>query len=189
MANTRTARGGLGIIRRKGSFGKRVKFGDPPDFVGLQVFGWWKGNPTDPSALLEAASFWKCGKVKLLAERDVVEDRDGRVHQNALYIQIDEFPPTDEMWRRAVEQTLKLFVQLGAVIAWAGGYESILLYEPTEAMAGCYAAYTAKTGYFCLSGLDEPLRFLDERPDLIRSLHEAVRTSCRGSLLRSEQSS
>lgn len=176
MRSTWTARSGLGIIKKTRTLGlAEVKFGEPFDYPGVQVFGWWvNAPPPEPLFLQSALQFWDPGTVELLAERDFAEEEDGSLHQNALYVKINEFPSSDEAWKRSLESTLALFVEKGAAIAWAGGYSCMWHYHPTENMAGCYAAYTAGTGLLCASRLDEPLRFLREFPELVQRLHDAV---------------
>jgi hypothetical protein len=172
-----TAHSALGIIKQKGGFGKRAQIGEPFDYPGLQILGWWPHLPCEPACLLDAGNFWSTAKTELLAERDRTEDADGRLRQNALCVRIYEFPPDESSWMAAVGQTLRLFVKCGAAIAWAGGYTCFGHYSQTEKMIGCYAAYTEGTGLICPSGLDAPLRFLDEQPDLVKKLHRAVRTA------------
>lgn len=177
MKPIRSVRTSLAIIKGSKHFrNTKNVIGEPFDFPGVQVFGWWMHSPPpDPVFLIEASRFWKEADVELLAERDGAEEEDGSLHQNALYIKIDRFPPDDRSWKAALECTLALFVQNGAAISWAGDYTCMWHYQPTESMTACYAAYTAQTGLLCLSGLDEELRFLEERADLVRQLHQAVR--------------
>ena len=77
------------------------------------------------------------------------------------------------------EWSLKCFVDRGAAISWAGGWECFLHYSRDETFAGCYAAYTLETGLICHSGLDEPLTYLEEIPFAANRLHSSVAAASR----------
>lgn len=140
---------------------------------GLKFTGWWPGTPPETSFLQRLELIWPRDSGTFRYELDIQEDVDERKHQLCAYVRIREYPVAS--WLLVVAQSLQLFVTHGAAIAWAGGWECFLRYTPTQDLVGCYAAYTATTGFVCLCDLDEPFRYLDEANDVVRGLHEAVR--------------
>jgi hypothetical protein len=148
--------------------------GDPPFEVavpGLKITGWWPDEPPDIKAFDELRFIWPAEIATVKTERDILEDADGGKHQVCAYVRIRRYP---DRWLETLEVSLKYFVDRGAAIAWAGGWECFLQYTVTETFAGCYAAYTATTGLVCHSKLDEPITYLADIPPIPEGLHIAV---------------
>jgi hypothetical protein len=101
-----------------------------------------------------------------------LEELDGEGYQVLAYVRILHFP--DERWTEIVAKSLGFFTDRGAAIAWAGGYECFVRYSDRCKFLGCYAALTPKGGVACLGGLDEPLRYISDDPDLVDKLHGLV---------------
>lgn len=173
MKEARTAHNGLGITEW------RVEPGEPLDSEKLDVFGvmvaaWWPSPARGaPLAGMEVetlfANVWPSGS----ASFKHVSEPDGRCgHQEFVFIRIRQHPVAS--WKEVLTESLKLFTDRGAVIAWAGGYECFVCYSPETKFEGCYAVYTSKGGLACLSDLDEPLIYISEDAQLIGRLHAIV---------------
>lgn len=147
--------------------------GDDPFLVGvpgLKITGWWPGSPPPIRVFDDLRRIWpQAATVKV--ELDILEDADDRKHQVCAYIRIHKYP---ESWLEVVRDSLGFFVEQGAAISWAGGWECFLQYSSTERFAGCYAAYTAATGLVGASNLGEPVKYLDHIRGAAERLHSAV---------------
>jgi hypothetical protein len=106
-----------------------------------------------------------------------MEDSDGRKHQVCAYIRLHDYPAR---WCEVIRNSLTFFIDQGAVISWAGGWECFLHYTPAVEFDGCYAAYTASTGLICAGGLDDPQMNMSVVPRSAARLHEAVRQAVEG---------
>lgn len=147
--------------------------GDSPLRVavpGVKLTGWWPESPPCLDCLDKLSALWP-PQVTIKAEVDILEDVDRRKHQIAAYVRIHRYP---DAWLDVIRGSLKLFVDCGAAISWAGGWECFLHYSPNEEMAGCYAAYTHETDLICSSDLDGPLTYLDLIPGAVDRLHGAA---------------
>lgn len=152
--------------------------GDSPFTVavpGLKLTGWWVTSPPPIRAFEDLRTIWPQGATIKL-ELDILEDTDGRRHQVCAYVRIHRYP---EHWLEVIADSLKYFVDKGATITWAGGWECFLQYSPAERFAGCYAAFTSETGLICSSDLDEPMSYLDQIPDMVDRLHSVVADAVR----------
>ena len=143
---------------------------------GLKLTGWWRTEPPDLGTLKELNALWPSVHATIKLEHDILEDPDLNKHQICAYIRILKYP---HAWLQVVEESLKCFVDRGAAISWAGGWECFLHYSRDETFAGCYAAYTLETGLICHSGLDEPLTYLEEIPFAANRLHSSVAAASR----------
>jgi hypothetical protein len=139
---------------------------------GLKLTGWWPLAPPDIGVFEGLRSVWPKAAAQLKIELDVLEDSESRKHQVCAYIRIHHYP---ERWLDVIRDSLKYFVDHGAAIAWAGGWECFLQYSVAEKFAGCYAAYTVYTGLICFSDLNEQIVYLDQVPNVAERLHAAVR--------------
>jgi len=83
--------------------------------------------------------------------------------------------PSPTAWMKAIEDSLRFLADRGASIAWCEPESGILMYDTATDFAGCYAAYTPHTGFFCSGGLNDPLRFLSSDPAVVAKLHAALR--------------
>jgi hypothetical protein len=147
---------------------------DPPLAIavpGIKLTGWWPDMPPEIRAFAELRSIWPSQSATLQLEIDILEDPDGKKHQVCAYVRLKRYPAE---WLDVIHDSLQYFVDRGAAISWAGGWECFLRYSPEETFAGCYAAYTTFTGLICTGGLDEPVRYLDKVPDAAARLHAAV---------------
>lgn len=147
--------------------------GDSPFTVavpGLKITGWWPDAPPTLGVFDHLRDMWPGGLTSKF-ELDILEDADGRKHQICAYVRIYRYP---ESWLDFVSDSLKFFVQQGAAIAWAGGWECFLQYSAVERFAGCYAAYTAATGLVCAGDLEDPVEYLNQIPEAVDRLHCAV---------------
>lgn len=138
---------------------------------GIRLTGWWPTELPDLKAFAELDKIWPREFSTILREVDIFEEADGAKHQISAYVRILSHPKT---WKDLIEQSLLFFVECGAVIAWAGGWECFLRYKPSESFAGCYAAYTRDTGLICGGDLNEPFVYLNQIPGAIQRLHRAV---------------
>jgi hypothetical protein len=147
--------------------------GDSPFTVGvpgLKLTGWWVASPPPVGALEGLRTLWPQG-VTINLELDILEDLDARKHQICAYVRIRRYPAH---WLEVVGSSLKYFVEKGAAISWAGGWECFLQYSPAERFAGCYAAFTSETGLICSGDLDHSITYLDQIPGAQARLHSAV---------------
>lgn len=151
---------------------------DPPLTIavpGLKFTAWWPTSPPPIQAFDDFRKIWLRG-VTIELERDILEDPDGQKHQVCAYVRIHRFP---DDWLKAVRDSLKYFVDSGAAISWAGGWECFLQYTPNERFRGCYAAFTKETGLIGATDLDEPLTYIDSTPGIAERLHSAVADAVR----------
>ena len=149
---------------------------DPPFTIavpGLKITGWWPKEAPGPDALGAINEIWAPASCTIEIEKDILEDADGKKHQFCAYVRVKEYPATG--WPQIVAESLGLFIQRGACIAWAGGFECFLHYSLDEELRGCYAACTATTGLICFSiNPDDRIICIDETPGTVAQLHAAV---------------
>ena len=139
---------------------------------GLKLTGWWPNAPPPDVSLFDGLqTFWPTETGSFLTELDILEDSDQKKHQICAYVRVRVYP---DQWLRVIRDSLRYFTDRGAAIAWTGGWECFLRYLPTATLAGCYAAYTPFTDLVCFSDLDEPIHYLNENPDAVLRLHNAV---------------
>lgn len=138
---------------------------------GIKFTGWWPG-PAPESITLECLKdVWAAAQVTIKLEKDILEDYDGQKHQLCAYVRIKEYP---DAWLEVLAQSLRLFVDRGAAISWAGGWECFLQYSVGETLAGCYAAYTHSTGMICNGGLDDSVTYLSDVDGARELIHGGV---------------
>lgn len=147
---------------------------DPFDVIavpGLKFTGWWHDDPPSMCKLEQLNHLWPSpNAVKI--ELDILEGSDFKKHQLCAYVRIRQHP---QKWLQTISKSLESFIERGAAIAWAGGWECFLTYSPTDPLKGCYAAYTVGTGFLCFCDLDEePFLYLDQVSGTIARLHAAV---------------
>lgn len=143
---------------------------------GLKVTGWWPNSLPALDTFADFRAIWQ-DAARIEIEIDILEDPDDRKHQVCAYVRIHRHPTA---WREVVLASLMYFVERGAAIAWAGGWECFLKYSPTEKFAGCYAAYTQETGLVGAGDINDPITYLDQIPGLAGRLHAAVSAAVPG---------
>lgn len=137
---------------------------------GFKITAWWPDAPPPIAVFEDLRRIWpSCVTFKI--ELDILEDSDCRKHQVCAYIRLREYP---SHWFDVVRDSLAFFVNHGAAISWAGGWECFLQYSPSERFAGCYAAYTTATGLVGGGDLGDPIKYLDQIPGAAERLHSAV---------------
>lgn len=142
-----------------------------PGVPGLRIVGWWRSPDPSLNGLRRLQAIWGSENATVRLELDILEDADERKHQICAYIRIKHYPAN---WLQVIQDSLKLFVQNGASIAWVGGWESMSRLSSDSKFEACYAAFTAATGFICLSDLDEQIETIDRRPDLVQALRAAL---------------
>jgi len=138
---------------------------------GIKITGWWPDSPPPMTVFEDLRRLWPSSGVTFKLELDILEDSDGKKHQVCAYVRIYQYP---ESWLEVIRRSLEFFVNQGAAISWAGGWECFLQYSPTERFSGCYAACTATTGLVGAGELNEPLEYLDQNRGTAERLHNAV---------------
>ena len=143
---------------------------------GIKVTAWWPGALPDIGKLECLQSIWPQGSATFVTDLDVLEDvTDGKPHQIYSYIHILSYPSP---WDLVVKNTLEAFLDNGAAISWAGGWECFLYYSPSALFDGCCIACTRETGIVGSLALDEKLEYLEHDPTTVARLHAAVRRIC-----------
>jgi hypothetical protein len=142
------------------------------DVLGLKFTGWWPDGAPPLSAIEHLRLCWPEQSALFDFFVDPIPDDDGRDHQLTVNVRILDYPSP---WLSVVECSLRCFVESGASIAWAGGYECFLHYSSVSRLEGCYAALTSRGGFMCLSDLDEPLRYIASEPSRIEEIHHWVK--------------
>ena len=90
---------------------------------------------------------------------------DGTLADHAYaFVRILTYPKAD--WPAVIESSLRMILACGARISWCGGYEVAMAHPVRHRFGGCYAACTLDGGFFCLGGLDEPLRYISDDPEM-----------------------
>jgi hypothetical protein len=145
---------------------------------GIQLTGWWRYEAPNVERIASLEAIWRNEDATVKIIQDLFEDRDGKRRQLYAYVRISRYPSD---WLTILESSLALFITQGAVIAWAGGFESLDHYAPDVDFVACYAAYTRRTGLICFSDLDEPFISLDSVPEAVQGLHRAVAEELRAS--------
>jgi hypothetical protein len=134
-----------------------------PGVQGIRLAGWWPRPEPSLEPMRELYRLWdKNATIKL--ELDILEDADERKHQVCAYVRIKNYP---DGWLNLMSDSLALFVEGGAAVAWAGGWESMKRFNAASRFEACYAAFTRRTGFVCLSDLDEQIQTIDRRPDIV----------------------
>src|SRR5438034_11602984 len=87
---------------------------------GIRCAAWWPGLAPEPVAVAEVKSIWPSDTATIKLERDVFEEADGTKHQISAYVRIRRYP---DHWLEVLEEALRYFVDAGAAISWAGGWE------------------------------------------------------------------
>ena len=100
---------------------------DPPLAVavpGMKFTGWWQDSAPPARAIENIRLLWPNRNTAKI-EADILEDSDLKKHQLCAYIRIHEYP---EHWLQTMNCTLESFIEQGAAIAWAGGWDCFLHY-------------------------------------------------------------
>ena len=151
---------------------------------GLKLTGWWPAQPPKISVFGEIKRIWPEETIVAL-ELDILEDDDGGKHQVCAYVRIRTYP---EHWLEAVRDSLKIFVDCGAAISWAGGWECFLHYTPAQMFAGCYAAYTDATGLVCSGDLDASITYLSQVPSQVPEAANRLHTGVADAITQGRRS-
>lgn len=175
-----TARTGLGIIWPFRSAGEREQVGSLLGEVpGFRLIGYWPN--ADASESLDTERFCNIWPERSIETRaSLLHDAEDEtvVRHQRVSVWIKKWPEAGR-WRRCIEESLQIFVERGAALSWCEPEAGIVMYDPSTAFEGCYAAFTTGTGLICLGGLDDPLRSLDEEPIFVERLHTAVSSARR----------
>lgn len=170
----RTARSGLGIIWHFHQDRDGASAIWPEEVAGFRLIGYWPHAdvPNDLDAK-EIVGLWPERSVEAKVSRVPDVDDESTVRHVRASVQVQLWPDS-ETWRTALERSLKHLIDRGAAVAWCENETGVLMYDPEVDFAGCYAAYTAKTGFICLGGLDDPLKFLGDDPSIAKRIRSAV---------------
>ena len=144
---------------------------------GIKITGWWPDSPPPIEVLEGLRRIWPSSGVMFKLELDILEDLDGKKHQVCAYIRIHQYP---EPWLEVIRSSLEFFVNRGAAISWAGGWECFLQYSSAERFAGCYAAFTTTTDLVGGGELKDPVRYLDQIGGAATRLHKGVAADVSG---------
>lgn len=173
MKPDRTPRNGLGITDWALLPGEVERTG--LDVPGVMFAGWWQTHPPELSGSRTFESCWPPNSATFLYLTECLEELGGFGFQMFAYVRVIQFP--EKSWLDVVRDSLQFFIARGAAIAWAGGYECFVRYEVGSDFRGCYAALASGGEMVCLGDLDEPLRYIDEKPALVGKLHRLVSAS------------
>lgn len=139
--------------------GKKVFYHE--ECSGVIFFGYWLSVlPSDTNFLKKATGIWSEYMGDLKFDRWESED----YNCFAVSILISTWP-SSEKWRDIIKETLKLFIEEGAVIAWCGDEEcspSIDCFIVGKNAGNVYSAYTLHNDMVCNSNLDEEYKVLGD---------------------------